>query len=188
MAENHGKASYWLLCTYAMNEIRNNPNYDYYIKFDDDGRLEERFFERCINIWKAIRDSKKICLNFRLDSREGKRVWTNIRPIRRTFNGVDVYKSQWVDMDFFTTYTMFKRLDFFINPPDSKRLRNPLSSSGCGRDLSLRLHRMGYHLYLTTESLVRHDDHQSMMNPKERARTPLTTKPFNNPLYGLNND
>ena len=185
MDNNHGKKKYWKLCSYGMNEIRANQGYDYYMKIDDDGRLVDRFFERCCYIWESIKDIRKICLNFRLDSREGKKVWTNITPEKMNFNDISIYRSQWVDMDFFTTMDFFTALRYRIIKPPEVRWRNPHASSGTGRDISTRLASMGYNLYLTTQSLVRHDDHDSHMNPRERARTPLVTKPFKERNYGI---
>jgi len=185
MDQNHGKKKYWKLCTYAMNEIKENSGYDYYVKIDDDGRLVNGFFDRCCNIWESITDVRKVCLNFRLDSREGKEVWTNTRPVLEQHGGISVYKSQWVDMDFFTTINFFSALRYRLNKPPDSRWRNPCVSSGTGSDISRRLTSLGYHLFLTTQSLVKHDEHNSKMNPKERAKNPLITKPFTDKNYGV---
>lgn len=185
MSVNHGKKNYWKLCTYAMGEIRKNLNFDYYIKLDDDGRLVDNFFDRCINVWESIYDTKKICLNFRLDSREGKKVWTGVLPQKKYFGNISVYKSQWVDMDFFAPIQFFSALNFYIAKPAPQRWRNPYISSGVGRDISTRLVARGLNLYLTTQTLVVHDEHNSMMNPGERNRHPLVTKPFTDPQYGV---
>jgi len=184
MDENHGKKGYWKLCTYAMHEIKKNIGYDYYMKVDDDGRLVDCFFDRCVNIWECIRDQKKICLNFRLDSRERKRVWTNVYPTLENHKGIPVYKSQWVDMDFFVTLNFFAAIRFRIRKPADRRWSNPYVSSGTGRDISTRLYKMGYNMYLTSQTLVIHDEHDSKMNPGERARNPLITKKITDPNYG----
>ena len=185
MEKNHGKYEYWKLCTYAMNEIAKSPHFDYCVKLDDDGRLVDRFFDRCINIWESIKDAKKICLNFRLDSREGQKVWTGVLPKKEIHNNIKVYRSQWVDMDFFVTMKFFMALNWRISKPTYARWHNPYASSGTGRDISTRLAKYGYNLYLTTQSLVQHDDHDSHMNLSERARHPLITKPFTDPRYGI---
>jgi len=185
MEKNHGKKGYWRLCNYAISEIKNNMNYDYYIKLDDDGRLVDGFFSRCVNLWESIRDPKKICLNFRLDSREGKIVWTGVKPKLVSYSGNSLYLSQWVDMDFFVNINFFAALRFRISKQHEARFVNPFSSSGVGRDISTRLHAAGYNLYLTTQSLVIHDEHDSKMNPGERERNPLLTKPLTDSRYGL---
>lgn len=184
MSFNHGKKNYWKLCTYAMSIIQKNKNFDYYIKLDDDGRLTNNFFDKCINIWESINDNRKICLNFRLDSREGKPVWTGLKPIKLHFNNISLYRSQWVDMDFFCKYYFFELLNFHIRKPNTQRFKNPYVSSGVGRDISIRLNKMGLNLYLTTQTLTIHKDHNSKMNPNERERTPLETKPITDPSYG----
>lgn len=184
---NHGKRQYWKLCNYALTKIKESfSDYDYYIKLDDDCRLVNNFFIRCINIWENITDKKKICLNFRLDSREGTPVWTNVLPKRVIINNIPLYLAQWVDMDFMCTRKMFNVLHFKIDPQNDKRWENnPNMSSGVGRNISLRLYRKRYNLYLTTESLVIHDHHDSKMNPDERNNNPLVTKEFRNISYGL---
>jgi len=184
MATNHGKKGYWKLCTYAMQVIRDNSNFNYFVKLDDDGRLVDRFFDKCCHIWESIHDPRKICLNFRVDSREGKRVWTNFVPQKKYFNGIPVYRSQWVDMDFFVPFQFFSTLGYEIPKPPDQRWRNPLISSGTGKYISNRLHKMGYSLYLTEQTLVIHDEHDSKMNPRERSKNPLITKPITNPTYG----
>jgi hypothetical protein len=187
MVSNHGKKKYWKLCNYAINQIMSMGVFDYYIKLDDDLRLIDDFFARCINIWNNIKDTRKICLNFRLDSREGKKVWTDTLPTIVNYNGTSVYISQWVDMDFFVTREFFRVLRYRINRiPVSRWLYNPNMSSGVGRDISRRLHQMGYNLYLTTETLVEHNESVSVMNQHERKRNPLDTKPLvHNSRYGL---
>jgi hypothetical protein len=185
MSENHGKKYYWKLCNYAMQQIKRNSGYHYYVKLDDDGRLENRFFDRCINVWESINDPRKICLNFRLDNREGKKVWTGFKPKKFVYNNIPVYLSQWVDMDFFVTENFFRILQYQIRPQHLNRFKNPYVSSGVGKDISNRLVKRGYHLYLTTQSLVKHTDHDSKMNPLERQRNSLETKPFTDKKYGL---
>jgi glycosyltransferase involved in cell wall biosynthesis len=184
---NHGKKLYWMLCNYTLSKIKLEiNNYRYFIKIDDDCRLVKDFFVKCVNIWESIIDRRKICLNFRLDTREGKSVWTGILPKLVTFNNIPLYLSQWVDMDFICDARMFKTLDFQITrQPEERWKYNRIASSGVGRDISVRLVNRGYHLYLTTESLVNHDHHDSKMNPEERGRNPLTTKPITNLGYGL---
>jgi hypothetical protein len=187
MSYNYGKKLYWRMCNYVLNRIKLEGNqYKYFIKLDDDCRLISNFFLKCINIWKNINDNKKICLNFRLDTREGNPIWTGVVPRRYNFNGVTVYLSQWVDMDFFCEFSMFNALNFKITEQLSDRWKTKKeSSSGVGRDISIRLNKTGYHLYLTTESLVQHDHHGSKMNPSERDKNPLITKPFTNFNYGM---
>jgi hypothetical protein len=187
---NHGKKQYWRLCNYALSVIKKEySDYDYYIKLDDDCRLVENFFVKCVYLWSIIEDKKKICLNFRLDSREGKSVWTRILPRILKFNGIPIYLSQWVDMDFFCTLDMLRVLNFNISEQSIYRwYRNKNASSGTGRDISIRLVQKGYHLYLTTETLVIHDHHDSKMNPDERGKNPLVTKLVRNLNYGMPNE
>ena len=185
---NFGKKNYWKLCNLAMEKIKNLEEYDYYVKLDDDLRLCDRFFYRCIKLWNKIGDEKKICLNFRLDDRCEGPVWTGVKPKIVNYGGTYFYKSQWVDMDFFVKKDFFDALYYRISDIHPSRWRkNKNNSSGVGRDISLRLNLRGYSLYLTTESLVFHCHEQSVMNSEERKINPLSTRNFITPKsrYGL---
>lgn len=184
---NHGKKNYWKLCNYALQYIKSEENnYRYFIKLDDDCRLVPDFFKKNINIWETINDNKKVSLNFLLDSREGQSVWTKISPKLLNFGSISVYQTQWVDMNFFCENRMFKALGYKISKQTERRwLYSPEMSSGVGKDISVRLSGIGLNLYLTTQTLVIHTDHTSRMNPEERFKTPLTTKPITQPDYGL---
>jgi hypothetical protein len=104
------------------------------------------------------------------------------------FNDIPLYLAQWVDMDFFCTKDMFEALDYKIEEQNPARwMHRPTASSGVGRNISLRLAKEHLHLYLTTETLVIHDHHESKMNPLERDKNPLITKPITNPSYGMPN-
>jgi len=187
MTTNHGKRLYWKLCNYALSVIKEEaPYHRYFVKIDDDCRLVKDFFLKCANIWESINDKKKICLNFRLDTREGRAVWTGFIPRTHRFDHISVYLSQWVDMDFFCEASMLEALNYQIREQFLRRWTfNKAASSGVGRDISIRLTKAGYRLYLTTETLVNHDHHDSKMNPEERGRNPLVTKPIINLKYGL---
>lgn len=184
--KNHGKFLYWELCTKAIKKICSNKfKIDYVIKMDDDGRLVDRFFYKLINVWDSINDLKKACLNFRVDSREGNCVWTKITPKLITKWRYPVYVSQWVDMDFICSRDMFCMLRFRITPqPESRWEYSSSKSSGTGEDISKRLVKKGLYLYMTTETLVMHDEHESIMNKEERKKNPLITKEPNEE-YGL---
>ena len=183
---NHGKKKYWKLCSKAIRKIcSGDEKFDYFIKVDDDGRLVDRFIRKVINVWESIKDNKKLTLNFRVDSREGKKVWTNFKPRLMKGNKYPIYLSQWVDMDFICEKEMFARLGYRLrSQPERRWAYNPSRSSGTGEDISQRLVSSGFRLYMTTETLVIHDDHESIMNPEERKKNPLLTKKPNME-YGL---
>jgi glycosyltransferase involved in cell wall biosynthesis len=187
MPERHGKKKYWKLCTYAMKTMTPAmQGYRYIVKLDDDLRLAPQFFRRCINLWSAIRDPRKVALNFRLDHRENKRGWTGTVPELESFGKWNIYLSQWVDMDFFVENRFFKELSHRILPISESRWRNnPNLSSGVGQQISERLYKKGWNMYLTAQSLVKHDHHESLMNPEERRVVTLQTKELEDTRYGL---
>jgi len=188
MTKRYGKHSYWELFSYAMSCFKKVQNeYKYFVKLDDDLRLTNNFFDKCINIWNDINDDKKICLNFRLDDRENKPCWTGFQPIlTQTKTNMKIYKTQWVDCDFFCTVSFFRALNFMIPPIHKSRwVKNPNASSGVGRIMSIILSKCGS-LYQTFESLVLHDHHISYMNKLERETNLLITIKFSiDSTYGV---
>lgn len=183
---NHGKQLYWRLCNYALSLIKEEAHsFDYFIKIDDDCRLVNNFLIKCVNIWETILDLQKISLNFLLDNREGKPVWTKTLPRKILFKNLSLYLSQWVDMNFFCERSMFEVLNYNISKqPEIRWKADPKASSGVGQDISSRLSRK-HHLYMTTETLVIHGECESRMNREERNRHPLTSKPITNLNYGM---
>ena len=165
--DNHGKKLYWSLLNHGMKEIKENKQYDYYLRLDDDIEIVDGFFEKIINIWEGISDPNKISLFPLLDSREGQKVWTNHDPILVG----NVYDCGWVDDMYLCTRRFFEELDFNIPQiPMSRWKHNPNLSTGTGRYVSKTLHKKGLKMYLVTETLVYHFDrtkeHPSVMNPK----------------------
>jgi hypothetical protein len=178
MTSNHGKKLYWRLCNTALSYIQKlESNYKYFIKIDDDFRLVDNFFQRCINVWESIQDFRKIGLNFVVDDRLEKTNWSKFKPQLTQFSKIDVYKTQWIDMNFFCTRSLFQVLEYRIREQSPLRwAKNEKASSGVGRDITSRVLTQGYNLYMSTESLAIHDHHESKMNPEERRDNPLITR------------
>jgi len=73
-------------------------------------------------------------------------------------------KKVWVDMCYITTKEVLGRLKFTF-PKVADSWFSKRSSSGCGTALTRALTEKGARIAISAESLVLHDDHQSVMNP-----------------------
>lgn len=170
--KRYGKERFWELVNFMFSKL---IEADYYFFMGDDMSLCESFFEKAIMAYDNIEDEKKICLSLYMPKgRESKPNWTNVVPVRIKFKGVEVLKTQWNDLCFVAKKDFFEALEYRINPISYKRwAKDPLRSSGVGEQISHRLHKAGYSMYHTIESLVTHGDHPSIMNPVERKLNPL---------------
>jgi glycosyltransferase involved in cell wall biosynthesis len=167
---NHGKKMYWSLVNKIFASMKETVA-DYYIYLGDDLEVGGDFFDKTINLWNAIDDPRKVSLNLLNDGRE--ECWTNFKRKKMSFNSKDVYLSQWLDMVMMVSRDIFDYQLYEI--PLSRWDRYPLLSSGVGSQLSSRLLSDGWNMYQTIESHVFHGEHQSKMNPEERALNPLVS-------------
>lgn len=170
---NHGKENYWKLVSNNFADAANS-NAHYFVKLDDDVRLVDGFFDKCIKYWNNIADNKKICMNPLLDElRKGKVVWTGINPKKVKFGNYEYWNSGWVDMMFFCEKKFFAELNYVINPISKIRWkRYPNRSSGVGAQISQRLANK-WSMYQVGESLLIHENHESKMNADIRKHQPI---------------
>lgn len=169
MPSRNGRLNYWKTVNAGLVRLT-SP--DYFVMLPDDVRLTKGFFHRAIETFVSIRDERKICLSVSLDGRETKPNWTNSKPVERVFGQVRVWQTQWNDLAFIAPGS-FLRIIGRINP------RPPgyeAASSGVGRDISLRLHRLGYSMFHTDRTMVLHGDHPSVMHPEVRIQEPLIAR------------
>jgi len=135
-----GRAGYWN----TVNTLFSLRTYHkYYIMLPDDFLMDKGQVERAVELWEAIKDKKKICLNLYAD-RIGLKCWTGFKPLS-SFN---CWHTQWVDMCFICEGLFFTALG---------RIDGPLKrgqSSGVGSYISKKLNREHYNLYQVKESLV----------------------------------
>ena len=161
---NFGKKYYWMIWD---NMLKCNKNIiaEKYIFLPDDVQLKDDFFKKINNLYKKINDDKKICLSILMDeNRRNKSCWTNFKVIEYE----DFYKTQWNDLCFVCENIFFESLNYTIEKIDTKIFKNKNISSGVGRQISLRLHKLGFSMYHSKISLVIHGDHESKMNKEER--------------------
>jgi len=171
---NNGKQGYWRLIDKAYSRMK-TCRFDLFIQLPDDVEVEPSFFNDAVDQWMKIQDPGKISLNLLLDqSRIGRPNWTNVFPCIKSFNGCRFFLTGWIDMCFISGRRFFNALEYRIDPvPPSRWHADPNMSSGVGQQISGRLYAKGLNMYQVRESLLFHGNHQSRMNPGERAKTPL---------------
>jgi len=169
--KNHGKYNYWNLINKTFKYIK-NIEADYYIYMPDDVRLKPNIFSKSIEILNKIKAKNKV-LNILSDKqRLGVSQWTNFKA-KELKNTI---QQQWCDMCFITTRNIFELLEWQILPINQNRwLKDKNKSSGVGKQISERLHQSKVQMHHIKESLIIHDNHESMMNKAERELNPLTT-------------
>ncbi|MEN9578823.1 MAG: hypothetical protein RJA70_1832 [Pseudomonadota bacterium] len=167
--ENHGKKKYWQLVNIIFDKLSTIAS-EYYVYLGDDLEVAPEFFSQVVFNWVSIKDPQKVSLNLLRDARL--KSWTNFERIDVKFGDFAVSRTQWLDM-----IMVFDRrlLEYRLEPvPATRWSNNPLLSSGVGAQLSSRLNDLGFSMYQVMSSLVRHEDHESQMNPEERRINPLT--------------
>ena len=174
--KNHGKREYWQVVNHGFMDAMVSKAH-FFIKLDDDVRLVNGFFDKCISYWNNIPDPRKICINPLLDDlRKGKAVWTGKNPKEVTHGPYTYWNSGWVDMMFFCERRFFEELNFKITPICKSRwARDSSRSSGVGAQISERLTGVGLSMYQPGSTLVTHKDHQSQMHGNLRKQEPIVS-------------
>lgn len=161
---NRGKKLFWKIIDSTFKVVK-NVNSKYYIYLQDDVEIKDNFFSDLVNIYSNIDDKNKLSLSFLTDHRVLSPNWTNYKP--KILN--EIIKTQWVELHFICERKFFDVLEYKIDPiPLSRWKNNPNLSSGVGWQLSVRIHSLGYGMYHTKETFVRHGEHESKMNKNER--------------------
>lgn len=173
---NGGKENYWKLINICYNDLQ-TKNFDYFFQLPDDVRLIDNFFYKSIAAYNQINDNNKICLNLWNDvGRYKKSSWTNI-PTKeiKLDDGSIIHKMGWIDMCFMSTKSFFELIDYKIERIERRYQLNKELSSGVGAQLSLKIQKANKSIYQVQKSFVIHLDHQSVMHPLHRVKTPLIT-------------
>lgn len=169
---HHGLSRFWALTMHELGRAR-AMSWDRLLCLPDDVRLVSGFFTEIERIWQLIDDKQKILLNpLILDQQRGEVNWTGFRPQPHLLDCcTKVWRAQWVDCAFYCARRLGEELGWTVLQTGPKQGRH---SSGVGRQISMRLHRKGLHMYQVDESLVTHGDHASQLHPELRQAQPLT--------------
>jgi hypothetical protein len=161
---NMGKKRFWKIINTSFKIVKNVTS-KYFIYLQDDVTIVDNFFETLVNRYESINDGRKMALSFLSDYRITKPNWTGFNPIQMG----EVVKTQWVELHFICEKKFFDVINYAMEPiPISRWDRDPNLSSGVGWQLSTRLHKKGFGLYHTNDTLVGHGNHESQMNKTER--------------------
>lgn len=172
---NHGKQRHWMI----MNEIfhwYHGQKFDYALHIQDDIEIGHDFLLSMIKTFQRIPHPGKVCLNFVYDKERASRAnWTPAKPEPIYIGDDKLYKTGWVDCNFFANRYFFESLGWKIKPISLIRWeRNPLLSSGVGKQISNRLFYRKAGMFQVSEKIVVHGNYESVMNPEERKINPLT--------------
>jgi hypothetical protein len=154
-------------------KLLKNIESNYFIYLQDDLELCDNFFEKIIDLYNNLNDENKISLEFLTDSRTARPNWSMFNPHLFDLNYI---KTQWVELHFICEKKFFDVLDFTIFPISDERWKvNPNLSSGVGQQMTNRLLNLKFNMYHIKETLVYHQDHDSLMNYDERKINKLIT-------------
>jgi len=171
-----GRENFYSLIGLIFEEMK-DETFDYWIHLPDDVELRPDFFSRATSHFDTIRryDPRSVTLNpLRLQS-DYRRQWTDFVPRRLG----QLWQTQQVDCCWIADRQLGDALEWRIDEVHPARFTyiegDPVTGSGVGSQMSQRLHEQGYTMYGVSETLLSHGDHESLMNPEERKRNPLTT-------------
>jgi len=143
----------------------------YYIMLPDDFLMDKEQVDRAVELWQAISDKKKICLNLFAD-RIGLPCWTRFKPVLKG----NLWLTQWVDMCFLCEEWFFK----VVGNIDHRQFHGNLNkrSSGVGAYISKRLYANKYNLYQVRESLVTPQESHNVSQMQNNDNRPYCNYPF----------
>ena len=167
--ENQTKLGFWKIVNLLFNNAK-KIQFDYIFQISDDLTLCIAFFDKAISIYENINNDKKICLNLlSLNEMQLQPAWSGMR---KNINAGEVYLSNWVDNAFVATSKFMDILDYYIF--ETKNTHNQISS-GVGKQVTQRILKQGYRIYMVKDSLLGHGTHDSVMHTEHRKKRPLTT-------------
>lgn len=150
----------------ALNLVKNLPT-DLFIFTADD--LLDVDVKRILTLHKKHK-TRPYAYNLQFDGRT--KNWTNMNPIEAERHVLEV---GFVDCLFFCNRAALDRIGWFMEPVPPSWFKQR-SSSGVGRQLSMRFLNEGVTMYLPLKSIGYHGNHESMMHPEERKKNPLISK------------
>lgn len=166
--EHLGKSGYWQTIM-SLWDMSKGIDSRWYLQIQDDTRLTSGALCRMIATWEAIDAPNKIALNPLVDTARSK-----VYPGQTMqFGEHTVVKRQWIDCMFFCERLLFDVLEWRVDPPG--RIPTGTTGSGVGPQICRRLLHKGYSLWQTTESLITHGAHKSLMHYHNQQKGLLVT-------------
>lgn len=161
--KNYGKRLAWRKFQRIFDFLlKDYSEYDYYFILPDDIILCDDFVNKSIEIYKNIKDNRKICLSLLSDIRVENMNWTGTHPVVKG----DVIHTNWSDLCFMFEKKFLEEVDMKEVPTD-RWDGNPKLGSGVGSVISRDLYRKNFNQYHVTETLCTHGGHKSKMNHHE---------------------
>lgn len=161
--KNYGKKKAWRKFQRIFNFIlKDYSNYDYYFLLPDDVVLCDNFIEKSIELYKGIKDNRKICLSLLSDVRVENPNWTGVYPLDKG----DVILTHWSDLCMLFDLKYLEEADM-TEIQEDRWDSNPRLGSGVGSVISRNLYRKNYNQYHVKKTLCTHGGHKSEMNHHE---------------------
>ena len=166
--QHGGKEKFWQKWDYALRMLRDDHS-DLFIFMPSD--VSNINMPKIIELHNQFK-SKAYAYNLINDGR--KNCWNMIKPVQVDEHTIKV---GFTDCGFFCNKQLLNRIGYYVNEINPRRFAyNDAISSGVGQDLTFRMMRTNCNMFTPTKSLVHHGDHESLMHPTERKRTPLISK------------
>ena len=173
---HRGKQLFWQTWDEMFKLAKKNKS-DYYFFLPDDIEICPNFFNIAIEKLEYIKsfDNNFACLSLLTDDQR-KMATNSCWTAKQSELKYGEILSHFNDCCFICQDTFFELLDYKMNEVKPIRwVRDPNLSSGVGRQISLRLVEKEANMYHCFNRLVRHGEHESLMNPQERKNNPLTS-------------
>ena len=166
----HGKLGYTRLVSDVMLDARER-DWDYFLHFQDDCRIQSDALLRWIRIFEAIDNPKKVCLSTRTENDFRQTRWGTKPGAQFRVADNDVVPTGWVDGCFGCNRLGMNLLNYQVPSPDAERWVNtPNASSGLGVHLTKAWAEYG--VYQPVESISYQLTKTSVMQPEERKNNP----------------
>lgn len=163
--EHGGKQKYFERWAYAL-QLCDESNDEFFLFLPDD--YSDIDFDKIRELHGQLKESPYCCKV--VNDGRGPH-WTTFKEKRFTD---ELTRIDWLDCSFFCNRSALAAIGFVMFPVSPLRfVRDPLTSSGVGQQLTMRFGTAGIPIYRPIKSLAYHGDHDSVMHSQERKRNPL---------------
>jgi hypothetical protein len=165
--EHGGKENFYKLWQFAFNKAQQN-NDDFFMFMPSD--FSNIDLNRIFDYYNQLRHEPFAC-NIINDNR--KSCWGSYHPIK---HNSELNRVFFTDCGFFCNRLALEKIDFHIKEVPKSRFNRTNISSGVGQYLTYIFNKKNVKMYTPISSLAFHGEHESLMHPEERIKTPLISR------------
>jgi len=162
-----GKQGFWQTFDEALKDAQQSDD-DFFLFMPDD--FQEIDINRIKGIHQKFKHSPYV-YNIINDGR-----FESWLPFKKQQPNKGTERVGYCDGGFFCNRSALQATKYRIKQPPFDWVKNPNLSSGIGRSLTFDFKNGNVPMYIPTDSLAIHGDHESQMNPEERLIHPLISK------------